>query len=88
MLRRKRTGISDEVVDRLLSSLNVEIVPVTAEQARIARAAYREFGKGSGHPAQLNFGDCSSYALARSRNEPLLFTGQDFAHTDTISILI
>ena len=56
--------------------------PVTREQAEIARAAYRDFGKGSGHPAGLNFGDCFAYALAKSTREPLLFKGDDFAHTD------
>jgi ribonuclease VapC len=82
VLQRKRTGISDEILDTFLSSLGIDVAPVTAEQARIARIAYREFGKGSGHPAQLNFGDCFTYALARDRAEPLLFTGMDFSHTD------
>jgi len=47
-----------------------------------ARQAYRDFGKGSGHAANLNFGDCFSYALARDKREPLLFKGDDFVHTD------
>jgi len=51
----------------------------------IARAAYRDFGKGSGHPAGLNFGECFSYALARTTGEPLLFKGGDFGHTDLTS---
>ena len=55
------------------------------EQAQIARAAYRDFGKGSGHRAGLNFGDCFAYALARDRNEPLLFKGDDFRHTEVQS---
>jgi uncharacterized protein with PIN domain len=50
--------------------------------AEIASRAYLSLGKGSGHPAQLNFGDVSSYALAKSRNLPLLFKGEDFSHTD------
>ena len=58
------------------------IEPVTASQARIAREAYRDFGMGSGHPAGLNFGDCFAYALARELDEPLLFKGDDFGHTD------
>jgi hypothetical protein len=53
--------------------------PVTEAQARIAREAYRDFGKGSGHPARLNFGDCFAYALAKATGEPLLFKGTDFA---------
>jgi uncharacterized protein with PIN domain len=52
------------------------------EQARIAREAFRDFGKGSGHAAQLNFGDCFAYALAKAKLEPLLFKGGDFRHTD------
>jgi len=55
---------------------------VTAAQARIAREAYRDFGKGSGHAAGLNFGDCFAYALARATGDPLLFKGDDFSKTD------
>jgi ribonuclease VapC len=51
----------------------------------LARQAYRDFGKTSGHPAKLNFGDCFSYALAKSKGEPLLFKGQDFSRTDVKS---
>ena len=69
-------------LDELLRVAEVQVEPVTREQADIARAAYRDFGKGSGHPAGLNFGDCFSYALARSTGEPLLFKGDDFSHTD------
>ena len=57
---------------------------MTAEQVRIARTAWRRFGKGSGHPAALNFGDCFSYALAQSLGEELLYQGADFAHTDVV----
>jgi ribonuclease VapC len=53
-------------------------------QARIAREAYRDFGRGSGHPAKLNFGDCFAYALSKVTGEPLLFKGEDFIHTDII----
>lgn len=66
-------------VDALLAEFSIEIAPVTLSQARIARQAYRDFGKGSGHPAQLNFGDCFAYALAMDRGEPLLYKGDDFA---------
>jgi ribonuclease VapC len=61
------------------------VEPFTEEQAQIARQAYRDYGKGSGHRAQLNFGDCFSYALARVKREPLLFKGDDFVHTDVRS---
>jgi ribonuclease VapC len=69
-------------LDELLRELEIEIVAVTVEQARIAREAYRNYGRGSGHPARLNFGDCFAYALARERNEPLLYKGGDFGQTD------
>lgn len=67
-------------LDMVLQRLGVEVAPVTAAQARIARQAYRDFGKGSGHKAQLNYGDCFAYALAMERGEPLLFKGEDFVH--------
>lgn len=74
-------------LDELLATLGVEIVPVSEEQARVARQAYRDFGKFSGHPARLNFGDCFAYALAAVIGEPLLFKGDDFRHTDVRSAL-
>jgi ribonuclease VapC len=60
----------------------VTIEPVTVEQAVIAREAYRRYGRGTGHPAALNFGDCFAYALAKATGAPLLFKGNDFARTD------
>jgi len=59
---------------------------VTEEQARIARAAYRDFGKGGGHPAGLNFGDCFAYALAKATGEALLFKGEEFSQTDILPV--
>src|SRR6202020_1387113 len=69
-------------LDDLIVQTEIEIEAVTPQQADIARAAYRDFGRGSGHPAQLDFGDCFAYALAKSTREPLLFKGDDFSHTD------
>lgn len=66
---------------RLLHEAGIEIVAVSADQARIARDAYRRFGKGR-HPAALNLGDCFSYAAAAAYAEPLLFVGEDFRRTD------
>jgi ribonuclease VapC len=66
--------------DALFTQFAVEIAPVTPSQARIARQAYRDFGRGSGHPAKLNFGDCFAYALAMETGEPLLYKGDDFSH--------
>lgn len=74
------------LVDEVILDLSIEIAPVTAEQARIARESYRRFGKGN-HPARHNLGDCFAYALATARGEPLLFKGGDFALTDVRSAL-
>jgi ribonuclease VapC len=68
--------------DDLVNRLGIIIEPVTPGQARIARDAHGRFGRGTGHPAKLNFGDCFAYALAKDFDEPLLFVGRDFAHTD------
>jgi ribonuclease VapC len=70
------------VLDAWLVAWGIEVEPLTVEQARIAREAYRRFGRGSGHPARLNLGECFAYALARNAGEPLLFKGADFALTD------
>ncbi|WP_091917448.1 type II toxin-antitoxin system VapC family toxin [Mesorhizobium sp. YR577] len=68
-------------LDELFKALAIEITTVTPEQAYLAREAYQKFGKGN-HPAKLNLGDCFAYALAKARNEPLLFKGDDFRNTD------
>ena len=68
--------------DELVQTAELHVEPVTHDQARIARDAYRDFGTGSGHKAALNFGDCFAYALAKSTGETLLFKGNDFGHTD------
>lgn len=73
--------------DALLEALGIEVVDTTAEQARVARAAHRDFGRGSGHPARLNFGECLSYAAAVQDGVPLLFKGDDFIHTDVTPAL-
>lgn len=76
-----RNAILSRRLDDLLRDLQIAVEPVTLNQARIAREAYRDFGKGR-HRAGLNFGDCFSYALAREKGETLLFKGDDFCHTD------
>lgn len=70
-------------LDSLLDRLDMEIVAHDAALAQIAREAFLRFGKGR-HPARLNFGDCAAYALARANALPLLFKGDDFAHTDIL----
>ncbi|MDP3673938.1 MAG: type II toxin-antitoxin system VapC family toxin [Novosphingobium sp.] len=69
-------------LDDVIETLAIAIAPVTEAQAKRARAAYRQYGKGSGHAAGLNFGDCFSYALAMEQGQPLLFKGADFGQTD------
>jgi ribonuclease VapC len=82
-----RDPIGSRRFDDLLRAARVRIEPVTESQARLARDAYRDFGKGGGHSAKLNFGDCFAYALAKTTGEPLLFIGADFEHTDIVSAI-
>jgi ribonuclease VapC len=77
-----RDPVLSRQLDRYLEVMRIAVEPLTARQARIARQAYRDFGRGSGHPARLNHGDCFAYALAADTGEPLLFKGDDFVHTD------
>jgi ribonuclease VapC len=67
--------------DLWMATAGIELAPVDADQAQIARQAFRQYGKGR-HPAALNFGDCFSYALAKATGFPLLFKGEDFTKTD------
>jgi ribonuclease VapC len=76
-------AIASRELDRFFRRAAIEIVPLTFEQAQIARQAYRDFGKRR-HPAGLNFGDCLSYALAKAMDETLLFKGDDFTRTDIV----
>ncbi len=77
---RAGSGAGREL-DAFLARAQIELEPVTPEQAQTARQAWRRFGKGN-HPAGLNFGDCFVYALAQATREPLLFKGRDFELTD------
>ena len=80
-----RDPIASRRFDELLELFQVVVEPVTPGQARRAREAYRDFGRGSGHPARLNDGDVFSYALATELRAPLLFEGTGFTHTDVIN---
>ncbi len=73
-------------LDNMLKDFGVDLVEVTPKQALLAREAYARYGKGK-HEAKLNIGDCFAYALARARNEPLLFKGDDFRLTDVEAAL-
>ena len=76
-----RDPVASRRFDELVQTAELHVEPVTHDQARIARDAYRDFGKGR-YKAGLNFGDCFAYALAKDLDEPLLFKGTDFTHTD------
>lgn len=75
------------IFDDAFEEFGISIEPFTEAHALAARVAYRRFGKGSGHRARLNLGDCFAYALAKATGEPLLFKGHDFGHTDIRSAL-
>lgn len=81
VIEARRGEMGSRELDLFLSRLQVEIVPVDAEQVEVARMGWRKFGKGN-HPASLNFGDCFAYALAKISGEPLLAKGDDFRRTD------
>ncbi|MGI8522869.1 MAG: type II toxin-antitoxin system VapC family toxin [Nocardioides sp.] len=82
----ERPGRADRL-DDFLAGAQIELVAFDVEQLRLARSAHVRFGRGCGHPAKLNFGDCFSYALAKTTGEPLLFKGDDFTHTDVQAVL-
>lgn len=74
--------IASDAFDDLIKEAGIIVESVTAEQAHLARRAYRTYGRGSGSPARLNLSDCFAYALAKATGEPLLFKGDGFPHTD------
>lgn len=80
--RRANVDIISAVVRDFLARARIDCVPLAYEDADAALAAHGKYGKGRGHPAQLNMGDCFAYAVAKNRAVPLLFKGDDFAKTD------
>jgi ribonuclease VapC len=82
VIDESRDPIASRRFDEFFREAQLVLEAVTPEQARVAREAYRDFGKGSGHEARLNLGDCFAYALAKVKGEPLLFKGDDFSRTD------
>ena len=76
-----RSGRS-RAVNAWIEEAGIQLVPFDRDQLTVAQRAHATYGKGRGHRAQLNFGDCMSYALAKVSGEPLLFKGDDFTHTD------
>ena len=79
---RRLSEVNQHRLDAMIDGLGIVLVPLSVAQARRARQAHRRYGPGSGSSARLNMGDCFSYALAIELDEPLLFVGDDFAHTD------
>lgn len=84
---RRLSPAARAALEQLLNELGIELVDLTASQARLAREAHQRYGPGSGSKAKLNLRDCFSYALAKHLDEPLLFTGEDFSHTDVRAAL-
>ncbi|MFF8801883.1 MULTISPECIES: type II toxin-antitoxin system VapC family toxin [unclassified Methylobacterium] len=82
--RKKQGGLEAARADvaMLLDLARIGLVPITPEDADRALDAFARYGKGTGHPARLNMGDCLAYAVARSHGMPLLYKGEDFALTD------
>jgi len=87
VLERLKVGTLSRDIDELIEHFEIAIEPVSVAQAKIARQAYRDYGKGSGHPAGLNFGDCFTYALASEKRDSVLYKGDDFVHTNLRSAL-
>ena len=87
MVAHGRRRERDRDAAQLVHDMNLIVEPWTEDLVMAAHAAFRRYGKGQGHPAQLNFGDCMSYALAKARDLPLLYKGGDFALTDIRSAL-
>lgn len=81
VLQARYGDLGERELDLLVQRARIDVIPLTGDQAEVARSGFRRFGKGR-HRAGLNFGDCFSYALAISLGEPLLFVGTDFDQTD------
>lgn len=77
----KRGPETSEALDKIMRVSGIKVAAITVHQTRLAREAYQRYGKGN-HEARLNLGDCFAYALARARDEKLLFKGDDFRRTD------
>lgn len=82
VLMQRIPGFAAEFLRAFVSPAEVNSIPFTFDMYQVAANAFERFGKGSGHPAQLNFGDCMAYAVAKHRDVPLLYKGRGFAKTD------
>ena len=84
MLAKRGAG-GEIALDALVQRLDIQVVPMSADAAGVARRAYRRYGKGVGTPGVLNYGDCLAYGVAMTLREPLLFKGADFSKTDVVT---
>lgn len=85
VLRRRTKSQDDSDLQHFLVAVPLNVVPFDETQLGFAQQAFFRFGQASGHLAQLNFGDCFSYALAKHLSQPLLYKGNDFSHTDLVA---
>lgn len=84
-IARKRTvpiALAFSEVEGFVADFAIRLVPIAAAEGRAAIDAHHRYGKGTGHPARLNMGDCFAYACAKANDAALLYKGNDFAHTD------
>ena len=84
LCRKRHASVEEAEADvrEFLAAAGVRSVSITSKEGEMALAAFARYGKGRGHPAQLNLGDCFAYAVARNYRTPLLFKGDDFSKTD------
>lgn len=87
VLRSRHASHLADRFDAMPGRLAFAVIPFNADQADAAFDGFRRYGKARGHPAQLNICDCAAYALAKTRKEPLLFKGNDFARTDILAAI-
>lgn len=80
--RPQESSAAQRIVEAFFDRTGIEIVPIDGTTGRLALEAHARYGKGSGHPARLNLGDCFAYAMARQHGVPLLYKGDDFTSTD------
>ncbi|HST74724.1 MAG TPA: type II toxin-antitoxin system VapC family toxin [Acetobacteraceae bacterium] len=82
--RKRHASVAEAVADvrELLAAAGIRVIPLTDREAETALDASARYGKGRGHPARLNMGDCFAYAMAKNHRVPLLFKGDDFSKTD------
>jgi ribonuclease VapC len=84
--RKMSRTATEEHVNALLATAEIDVIPITENIGRLALEAFDRYGKGRGHPARLNLGDCFAYACAKARGEPLLYKGDDFGLTDLATL--